>query len=70
MVSGQDRSSSGAYPVAWAVAEFAKGCAKSRRCRRGDGASRRQDRRHFPFVWKKSAYKSLSKIALDIVLTI
>ena len=36
MVSGQDRSSSGAYPVFGAVAEFARSCAKSRRCRRGD----------------------------------
>lgn len=45
MVSGQDRSSSGAYPVFGAVAEFARSCAKSRRCRRGDGSSRRRDRR-------------------------
>ncbi|ABO90510.1 hypothetical protein ASA_2477 [Aeromonas salmonicida subsp. salmonicida A449] len=28
-----------------AVAEFARSCAKSRRCRRGGGASRRRDRR-------------------------
>lgn len=45
MVSGQDRSSSGAYPVFWTVAEFARSCAKSCRCRRGDGSSRRRDRR-------------------------
>lgn len=45
MVSGKAGAASGAYPVAWAVAEFARSCAKSRRCRRGDGSSRRRDRR-------------------------
>ncbi len=45
MVSGQDRRGSGSYPVFGAVAEFARSCAKSRRCRRGGGSSRRRDRR-------------------------
>lgn len=62
MVSGQDRSSSGAYPVFWAVAEFARSCVKSRHDDKIVGI--------FCLFGKKSAYKSLSKIALDIVLTI
>jgi len=45
MVSETDRGRSGAYPVFVDVAEFAKSCAKPHRCRRGDGSSRRRDRR-------------------------